>query len=289
MVYFKTENLRKNSGSGGLTLNKRKIIAGFSISFLLLGLAGFLYMPNKAKSEVHTGIPTVFVHGYKGTVNSFGKMLHRFEKEYNWGKKGVSYYVNADGSLYDVPHGWSKDQPNFIQVVLENNRTSFEESTFYLSNVLHHLKKMYKIDTVNLVGHSMGGIISLKYSMEYQGDAYPSVDKLVTIGSPFAGIFDEDYFLIHQDRGANDLKVNSPALQMLHTAAFPENIQVLSIGSTGDVVAIPESVASLAQIVPAAQLEQVMLENEALGHSALHEDETVDHLIHRFLWQDLLQ
>lgn len=270
-------------------MNKRKIIAGFSISFLLLGIVGFLYVPNKTRSEVYSGIPTVFVHGYKGTVQSFGKMLHRFEKDYRWGKRGISYYVSSDGSLYDVPHGWSKDEPNFIQVVLRNNRTSFEESTLHLSNVLQHLKKTYQIEKVNLVGHSMGGIVSLKYSMEYQSDAYPSVDKLVTIGSPFAGIFDDNYFLKHQDKGANDLKVNSPALQMLHTAAFPEGIQVLSIGSTGDVIAVPESVASLAQIVPATQLEEVMLENEALGHSALHEDETVDHLIHRFLWQDLLQ
>lgn len=270
-------------------MKKRKVIAGISISFLLLGLAGFLFMPNKAKSEVITEIPTVFVHGYKGTVNSFGKMLHRFEKDYDWGKRGISYYVNANGSLYDIPHGWSNDMPNFIQVVLENNRTSFAESTLYLANVLHHLKKTYQIDTVNLVGHSMGGIVSLKYSMEYTSDAYPRVDKLVTIGSPFAGIFDENYFLTHRDRAANDLKVDSPALQLLHTAAFPEGVQVLSIGSTGDVIAVPESVGMLRQIIPAAQLEEVMLENEALGHSALHEDETVDHLIHRFLWQDLLQ
>lgn len=270
-------------------MTKRKVITGFSITFLLLGLVAFLYTPNKAKSEYYNGgIPTVFVHGYKGTVNSFGNMLNRFEK-YNWGKKGVSYFVKADGSLNELPLGWSKDKPNFIQVVLENNRTSFDESTYFLSKVLHHLKQTYKIDTVNLVGHSMGGIISVKYSMEYLDTAYPSVNKLVTIGSPFAGIFNENYFIIHRDRAAEDLKMGSPALGLLNSISFPEGIQVLSIGSTGDALAVPESVAQLRSIVPATQLEEIMLENDSLGHSGLHEDQTVDHLIQRFLWQDLAQ
>lgn len=270
-------------------MNKWKVAAGFSISLLLMVGVGLLYMPNKAKSEDYGALPTVFVHGYKGTVHSFGHMLNRFEKQYRWGKKGLVYHVNSDGSLHDVSLGSGDNEPTFIQVIFENNRASFEESTLYLSRVLHHLKENYQIDAVNLVGHSMGGIVSLKYSMEYIDSAYPSVHKLVTIGSPFAGILDEDYFQTHRDRGAEDLRPGSRALRQLSTTPFPVGIQVLSIGSTGDVVAAPESVAQLSTIVPDTQLDEIMLQNRRLSHSLLHENETVDHLIHRFLWQDSVQ
>lgn len=270
-------------------MKKRKIVAGFSLSFLLLGLAAFLYMPNKTKSEEYDGIPTVFVHGYKGTKYSFGRMLKRFEKEYEYGNLGMTYFVNSDGSLHTRHLAGNNGKPLLIQVVFENNRTSFAETTGYLGKVLHHLKEAYDMDTVNLVGHSMGGIVSLKYTMEYNGEAYPRVQKLVTIGSPFAGIFDPNYFITHTDLGAEDLKVDSIALRLLHTTPFPEQVKVLSIGSTGDTVAVPESVAKLRTIVPAEQLEEVMLEDETLGHSALHEHEGVDHLIYRFLWKDSAQ
>lgn len=271
-------------------LKKKKIAAGFTISVILLGIAALLYMPNKTKSEEFDGIPTVFVHGYKGTVNSFGNMLHRFEDKYGFGTLGLTYFVNADGSLHAKHLAKSAGKPVFIQVVFENNRSSFEETTTYLANVLHHLRDMYQVDMVNLVGHSMGGIVSLKYTMEYdERKAYPNVHKLVTIGSPFAGIFDEAYFITHTDRGAEDLKVDSLALRMLFSQPFPEKVKVLSIGSTGDSIAVPESVAKLRSIVPPLQLEEVMLEDDTLGHSALHEHEGVDQLIYQFLWQEPIQ
>ncbi|MCM3740493.1 alpha/beta fold hydrolase [Oceanobacillus luteolus] len=270
-------------------MNKGNIITGLFALLLLLGLGGYSLMPKNTKSEGYVGIPTVFVHGYKGTVNSFGNMLQRFENEYKYGVVGMTYFVNADGSLHTQHLARSNGKPLFIQVVFENNRTSFAETTNYLANVLHNLKSTYQIDTVNLVGHSMGGIVSLKYIMEYDGKAYPRVEKLVTIGSPFAGIFDPNYFITHTDRGAEDLKMDSLALRMLHTSTFPEHVKVLSIGSTGDAVAVPESVAQLRKIVPSSQLKEVMLEDETLGHSALHEHAGVDQLIYRFLWQDLAQ
>src|SRR5699024_555546 len=222
----------------GSYLKKRYIIGIMAYTILLF--VGVLSVVHSIYREniVIDGEATVFVHGYKGTENSFGNLLDRFEYTYQWGKKGLVYYISSEGNINDYfLLREEEDQPIFVQVVFENNRAEFAETTEWLSSVLQHLKEEYAVETVNLVGHSMGGIVSTKFSMEYTSVDYPAVNRLVTIGSPFDGIYDEQYFEINQDPAAMDLAQDSPALTELRENNLPVHIQALSIGSTGDLVA----------------------------------------------------
>ncbi|WP_188456076.1 alpha/beta hydrolase [Virgibacillus oceani] len=269
-------------------MTKKHIIQLSSLLIIAVSIIAITYMPERAKSEPNKTPPTVFVHGYKGTYNSFGNMLERFEN-HGWGNKALVYYVSQDGKLrvYNLNKG--KREPILIQVIFQNNRASFEDTSAWLASVLRHMKTTYEIDSVNIVGHSMGGLVSLKYLEDYHdADLYPITDKLVTIGSPFDGVYSDFYFQINRDVAATDLKPNSAALKLLkiNNKDLPENVRVLSIGSTGDHVAVPESVKALRMIIPGDQLTEKMIENTHLGHSELHESEHVDKLIHSFLWQE---
>lgn len=251
------------------------------------GLLFFIRSSDTVNSEQFSGTPTVFVHGYKGTYNSFGNMLKRFEEENNWGERVLVYRVTKNGKIRTSQTGNLEADPAYIQVVFEDNRASFEDSANWLSHVLNHLKKNYSVNSVNLVGHSMGGIVALKYIEDYQDEvAYPQTAKLVTLGSPFNGIYSEEYFRLHRDAAAFDLMPESAALSMLRTnrEGFTAHIDVLSIGSTGDLVAVPESVESIQDIVSSEQLEQVMIDDDSVGHSALHENSEVDHIVYEFLY-----
>lgn len=254
---------------------------------ILLCAVLFFYMTGAVSSGRLAGTPTVFVHGYKGTYYSFAAMLQRFENNYGWGEKVLVYHVSKNGKLKVEKIGDQDAQPAYVQVVFENNRASFEDSAGWLAAVLSHLKKHYHVNKAHVVGHSMGGIISLKYIEDYQDDTkYPQIDKLVTLGSPFDGIYNKEYFQLNRDAAAVDLMPDSPALNILrkNKEAFPNNIDVLSIGSTGDIVAEPESVQSIRDIVSHERLKQIIIQNRALGHSALHENQEVDALIHDFLY-----
>lgn len=255
----------------------------------MVSIAVITYMPDQAKSQQTHSPPTVFVHGYKGTYNSFGNMLERFENQYNWGNKALIYRVSSAGKIrvYNLNKG--KKEPVFIQVIFDNNRASFETEASWLAKVLHHMKQNYQFESVNIVGHSMGGLISVKYIEEYQDNSkYPATEKLITIGSPFDGVYSQTYFQYNQDPAATDLKPNSAALQLLQSKewSIPENLKVLCIGSTGDLVARPKSVNALRMIIPEDQLKTIMIENKTLGHSELHENTRVDHLIYFFLWNN---
>jgi uncharacterized alpha/beta hydrolase family protein len=270
----------------GKILKKQHIIAITTSCIILLGVIAILYLPNKVSSGFHSNQPTVFVHGYKGTANSFGFMLDRFENEYRWGNKALVYYVASNGRIHVRNLNKGQGDPTFVQVIFEDNRASVEDEAKWLASVFEHMRQNYYIDKVNLVAHSMGGLVSVKYLESYQGDKFPAVKKLITIGSPFDGIYAEEYFQINQDAAATDLKPDSAALKLLHENPFPKNIDVLSIGSAGDMIAVPESVQALRTIVPDDQLQEIMINNEDLGHSGLHENRTVDKIIHSFLWQD---
>lgn len=264
-------------------MKKKHIISITSSCIILIGIIAVLYVPSKANSEYSTAQPTVFVHGYKGTSNSFGYLLDRFENKYEWGNKALVYWVSPQGEIRAYNLNKEKIDSPFVQVIFENNRASMEDNAQWLSAVLDHMKKHYYIDSVNLVGHSMGGLVAVKYLESYHGDTQPKVEKLITIGSPFGGVYTEEYFQINRDAGATDLEPDSVALQLLKENKIPSDVDVLGIGSTGDAVAVPESVQSIRTIIPDDQLQVIMIENDKLGHSALHENEEVDKIIHSFL------
>ncbi|MEC5424626.1 alpha/beta fold hydrolase [Virgibacillus sp. C22-A2] len=269
---------------------KKKYVYTFIFSFLLLAsITIVIVLLNNNKSENYSGEPTVFVHGYKGTLKSFGNMLDRFETKYNWGTKALIYYVTSDGEVNEYNFNKGRDKPAFIQVLFEDNRAGFSNSAEWLATALKKMKKDYSIDSVDLVGHSMGGIVSLKYAKQYQQEEYPSVNKIVAIGSPFDGIYKDEYFQINRDAAATDLKPDSAELQLLQVGTFPTNVEVLNIGSTGDPVAVPESVEAIRTVISSDQLVEIIIEDDNLGHSALHENEQVDKLIYSFLWQDEFQ
>ncbi|MFC2947862.1 alpha/beta hydrolase [Virgibacillus sediminis] len=263
---------------------KKYMITATMVLILFAGI--LLYQPNKPVSDIHHGNPTLFVHGYKGTANSFGYMLYRFEEEYKWGNKGMVYYVTSTGRIRDYHLSKGRGEPVFVQVIFQNNRASFEDTTHWLASVAAHMKENYHVEEINLVGHSMGGIVSLKFLQEYEGEKYPSVDRFIAIGSPFDGIYSQEYFQIHHDEAATDLKPGSLALELLRKSDFSRNTEVLNIASTGDNVARPESVQSIRTIIPSEQYNETIIVDEELGHSALHENGQVDWMIHSFLWKD---
>ena len=265
------------------------IITITGLFFLIGGCLLFFRFFDPLNSKHFSGTPTVFVHGYKGTYNSFAKMLKRFEEDYEWGEKVLIYRVSKKGKIHVTQSGPMDANPAYIQVVFEDNRANFEDTAKWLSHVLAHMKRNYEVNKVNLVGHSMGGVVALKYLEDYQDDVkYPQNNKLITLGSPFDGIYSKEYFRLHYDAAATDLIPDSAALNMLRSnkQAFPGHIKVLSIGSTGDLIAVPESVKTIQDIVLKEKLEEVIIDNEKLGHSALHENKQIDELIHDFLYEE---
>ncbi|WP_338752108.1 alpha/beta fold hydrolase [Bacillus sp. FJAT-52991] len=233
---------------------------------------------------------TVFVHGYKGTAVSFRSMLDRFENEHHWGKQALLCKVTKDGRvLTSKTSHYTANDHLFVQVVFENNRANFEDTTYWLSEVMNTLKTHYGIDQVNLVGHSMGGIVSTKFLEDYkQGGKYPHVEKLVVIGSPFKGVKNRDYLKTNTGAATYDLMPNSPAIKQLwaNTESFPKHVKTLAIAGVGDQLVNVNSALAIESIVPKENYTESIIVNRNINHSGLHESDEVDAQIGQFLWNE---
>ncbi len=239
---------------------------------------------DRAISENQYKDPVVFVHGFKGSAHSFETMIARFE-ERGWGSKALTVNVTRKGRLLVHEEKILPDKPALIQVVFENNRASFKTTAQALASVMQVLKKEYGIDQVNVVGHSMGGIVSVKFLQElYDPALHPSVSRFVALGSPFNGIANVHWFTLNKGPAVYDLMPGSPALAQikLNHGRFPPETNVLNIAATGDKVTTLESALSLKAIVPARQYRMDIIYDHTISHSGLHETAIVDKKIGAF-------
>lgn len=262
----------------------RKLTLSILFVFIMKSLINFVYKLMKRNKDTIV----VFVHGYRGSYNSFNQLLKRFEFRYHWGKRSDIYYVQKDGSV-----NWFKSNVKgrkLIQIIFEDNKASFSKYTLWLKNVLTDINHTHKNKEINIVSHSMGGIATIKYLQKFSENRYyPKIKKVVTLGSPFNGIIDPKYFEIHGlDRATKDLKAGSVALQKMlkERIELSEYTEILNIGSVGDEFVTPESVLYLTElIIPKCnnQVKHYIIKRNDLSHSGLHEDEEVDQLIQMFI------
>jgi len=275
-----------------MSKNRKKMVCLLMLLLLLAYISFHLSNHSelvRSENRTYTDPPTVFVHGYKGTYNSFNGMLNRFEYDYQWGHRALICKVTKNGNILVHGHIPYDAHRMFIQVIFENNRASFQETSHWLSEVMHLLKEQYGIQNINIVGHSMGGIISTKFFLEHGHQlSYPKLEKLVTIGSPFRGIEQTSYFKVNSGRAAIDLKPGSKALQKLweESKHFPPEAKVLAIAGKGDQVVSIQSALSLRKMIPPKNYQEKIVENRQVTHSGLHENREVDHLIGTFLWNE---
>ncbi|WP_456274520.1 alpha/beta hydrolase [Bacillus sp. AK031] len=274
-----------------ISTNKKMLSAGalllLAFSLIYVTLKSQIAESKENVSMAQSHIPTVFVHGYKGTYNSFKTMLYRFE-ENEWASRKLVVYVSAEGEVTwkgTLPE--ETKLPSLIQVVFENNKASISETSLHLQNVMEGLKTKFGINNVNLVGHSMGGLVSVDYLEKSSGnDKYPHTVKLAVIGSPFNGIDKESYHRVNTGEAVIDLKPGSEALKALvkNREDLPADIQVLAIAGAGDQVVEVESAFGIGSIIKKDQLQTELIDDKKIDHSGLHETEKVDKLIKKFLW-----
>ena len=111
---------------------------------------------------------------------------------------------------------------------------------------------------VDIIGHSMGGVVGRYYVTLLGGDG--AVANLVTLGSPHAGTDVSEYGVGHPTR---ELLVGSKLVQRLAAAPPPQDTRMLMIFSHAD--ALVPAASQAAFDVPRA--EKIIYDD--LGHVAL--------------------
>ena len=250
---------------------------------------------SKEKSvSTKSAVPTVFIHGYGGTINSFGGMIQRLSNEGKT-KKEMLITVQADGTLnVDGQLSKEKDNPS-IQVLFAANKDNEWNQTEWIYNVLKYLKQQ-GVDQVNLVGHSMGGVSSLRYLTTYgQPNDASAIKKFIAIGAPF-----NDFDDTANNQSINDLLQNGPNTQASRYVDYsnginnvPSELPILLLAGKLNESDMSDGTVPLSSALATYSLlkshgnpiDYQIFTGSNAQHSQLHENPAVDKVVANFLWK----
>lgn len=243
--------------------------------------------------QEQTAVPTLFFHGYSGTINSFKGMLQRLEQE-KAGTNELLLTVGADGSVQAQGELSGKADDPMVQVVFSDNQNNEWNQTEWIKNSLVYLQETYDIQQVNIVGHSMGGVSTLRYLVTYgQDTSLPKVEKFAALGAPFNDFVEES-----GTQTAEDVLENGPSVISSRYQDYQQNIQnlpssvsILLIGGQLNDTDLSDGTVPLNSSLAVASLlkqngnpvkEQIV---KGVSHSQLHESKEVDQLVRQFIWE----
>jgi pimeloyl-ACP methyl ester carboxylesterase len=137
--------------------------------------------------------PTLmFVHGFLGEGTTWSNMAGRFEL-LQYTTYRAEYYAGKDESIEDQSLKLASD----------------------IQKELLHLKKSgIKALKVDLICHSMGGLIARNYLYNKELYTQPFVRKLITVGTPHHGVNDFGYYM--GKMGSLWLSKHKKAIEQLH-------------------------------------------------------------------------
>ncbi|MBC1589760.1 alpha/beta hydrolase [Listeria welshimeri] len=280
------------------------IIIGFSVIFLQFeATTKPSSTTSAAKKETVTkdekpvseiAIPTLFVHGYSGTANSFKGMINRLADDGSV-TKSLVMTVAADGTVTSKGNYDKFSQNPTIQVIFEENKSSMVNQALWIQNVMKELKNNYHIEKVYAIGHSMGGV-SLTSYIEKVGSnkTYPVIEKLVLIGAPLNGLVIGDDGVTPYDLTEDGPKQSSERYSefMENKTNIPTNLQVLNIAgdkldgtkSDGSVSVASALSGKFIFDGQVTSYEEQVFTGKNAAHSNLHENTEVDAKVAAFLW-----
>ena len=191
------------------------------LSVVVLGFGLGLFGSDEVSAKSST--PTIFIHGLQGDNKSLSNLVsgmsgarqddryvytYQFTNVFRmrvtdkipirYSGQRMTYVVRFDGKVVGIDMSKTvgnvkgkKDYNNGFSVIhFSNHSESLDDQETYLEAVIRSEMKRLNTKTVNLVGHSMGGLLASQYTIKSEaGDKRltGNVSNLVTFGSPIAG------------------------------------------------------------------------------------------------------
>jgi len=217
----------------------------FEMFYSLASYLSVLFLKKERTWNKTDKIPILLVHGY---IHNSSVWLYHAKK---LNKKGFGpiFTVNL-GSIF----------------------SSIEEYTNVLSNKIDQILKTTKKKKIILIGHSMGGLVSLNYATHHQKKNH--IKAIVTIGSPIKGTKMANLAL--GDCG-KQMRPGSFFLRNLNEAIQEVNdFKIFNIASKTDEIIIPYSSAVIGNAYDVAVLNRI-------GHNALLYSNRVNKILSNWL------
>jgi triacylglycerol lipase len=182
----------------------------------------------------------------------------------------INGYLSTRGSLHLLERRLHDRQHTVLTYRLPRmNLGDIRESAALIARKVESLVAQTSVPSVDIVGHSLGGLVGLYYVKRLGGRH--RVRRLILLGTPAAGTWSALLGLVTAPLGRASLQLlpSSPFLRELNETPLPPGVEVISVGGERDYFA-PLSSTVLAGI------KHVALPT---GHSGLLVDAAVANAI----------
>lgn len=280
----------------------RRKLLGLLVSFGLLmsvGLTGCAQRTISKKASQNL-TPTLFFHGG-------GSSYHAEEQMANAAKKAgatnsiIRAMVDKHGQVKLVGTIKPGAKNPIVEVNYANNRElDYRKHGEWATAVVKTLQKQYHFKSINMVGHSLGNISLIYYSLQNAGNTkLPKLRKQVDIAGHFAGLnFAKLPASVTQPAGLtlnaagkpNHMNATYREMTKLRQVLPKNQVKVLNIygdigGQTDGTVPNVSSLSLKYLVTPRAKSYQEKgFTGKLARHSKLHENPQVDRTLIKFLW-----
>lgn len=306
---YLSENIQSAGKNEGIEMEKQnqpdaktiRIIAIIAIVLGVLGIVKYIwaeYHPtNPLDKETKINTPTIFMHGYGGSVNSLRFFETQAQKE-GYTKKPVVATVGANGHVTLKGKFDTKDKHPIVLVNLKDNENGdMKLNAFWIKNVLEALQQDYQFKQFNIVTHSMSNMSFAKYMLDNSNNPdLPTLHKQVNIAGIFNGIIGmgDEPGKVTLDKNGKPDQMTDGYVEILKLKKDPayKNVEILNIygdiqdGTHSDGRVTNASSKSLKYIMKdhAKSYRELLIEGKQGQHSQLHESGKVAKNIFKFLW-----
>lgn len=281
-----------------------KTIRKIAIIAIILGVLGIVkyiwaeYYPTHPIDEAtKIDTPTVFMHGYGGSVNSLRFFENEAQKE-SYTKKAVIATVGANGQVTLKGKFDEKDKHPIVLVNLKDNENGdMKLNALWIKNVLEALQQEYQFKRFNIVTHSMSNMSFAKYMLDNSNNPdLPTLHKQVNIAGTFNGIIgmDDEPGKVTLDKNGKPDQMTDDYVELIRLKKEPtyKHVDILNVygdiqdGTNSDGRVTNASSKSLKYIMKghANSYRELLIEGKQGQHSQLHESDKVAHPIFKFLW-----
>lgn len=249
---------------------------------------------NKEVVVKKTEMSTLFIHGYKGSSYSLGGMMTRLEKQ-GVADKEMTIRVTPEGQVEKEGELTQEATNPMIQVLFEDNEKDEWTQSLWLQRILVTLAQEEQVTSVNVVGHSMGGVSTLRYLMSGDIEGAAKVNQLIAIGSPFNEFVETrsmEQLKTEMLEGPEELSDRMEDIEA-SVKDIPSTVRMALIGGqlsdtdlSDGTVPVGSAVAINAGLKKNGnKVSSYILTGENVDHSGLHENKQVDEIVINELWK----